>query len=158
MPWCPHCKKQQPPGSVCPDCGAPLLTVLHGSDANEPVLLTTISNEDQLELLTSLLHEENILFFTRDRESGEYMRLFMGFSVFGQEIYVRRADYERCVLLFRQLDDEEFEDEDTDEAYDEYMLENGPAEETAGNNGYRTLLGFFLFFAVFIAVLWLVSR
>ena len=53
MPWCPHCKKQQPPGSVCPDCGAPLLTVLHGSDANEPVLLTTISNEDQLELLTS---------------------------------------------------------------------------------------------------------
>ena len=166
MPWCPKCRTEYREGfTICADCGSPLTAQLpplapsRSPAEDEPVLLTTISNEQELELFTSLLHEQRIPFYTQDLQTGEYMRIYMGFSIYGQEVYVRRADYLRCVQLFRQLDDADFDEADMEAAYDDYMLDAEPEEsEPSDNGGYRLMKGFLLFFIALIVLLVLISR
>lgn len=67
MPWCPN----------CPDTLKLLLTANDGIEAH---------------LVQSILADYNIPAFLRHRESGAYMELYMGMTMFGIDIYVPSKD------------------------------------------------------------------
>ena len=176
MPWCPKCRTEYRDGyTVCTDCGEKLVAELpqleekarpQPSQADTPVYLTTVSDEQEMEHITQLLHASKIPFFTQDMETGEYMRIFMGFSLYGQKVYVRAKDAPLCMQLLASMQGE-FSEEETENAYEEYMqkaeqseepleeadeelLDRETEEETQESGGYKVLLGFLLFFGLLI--------
>lgn len=160
MPWCPKCRTEYREGfAACADCGTPLVEVLEPEQQPaeepqalpEPVYLTTITDEHELELFTQLLHSQRIPFFTQDLESGEYMRVYMGFSVFGQAIYVPKGHYALCQQLLAQTGGE-YGDAEMEAAYDAYMDEEPEPEEEPeeGNGNYRILLVFLGLFGALV--------
>ncbi len=169
MPWCPKCRTEYRDGfTVCADCGAQLVDELPKAperaaepepEQEEPVFLTEIADERELELFTQLLHMNRIPFFTRDVESGDYMRIYMGFSVYGQQVFVRKRDYAICSQLFSQLGGT-YDEQEVNAAYDDYMAEEGEAAEpeeqeddpAQQEGGYRVLLGFLAFFGLLILI------
>lgn len=58
-----------------------------------PVLLTTARDDCELGIIRCLLEENGVPFLTRDRESGNYMRILMGSNIFGTDILVNQEDY-----------------------------------------------------------------
>jgi len=178
MSFCPKCRTQwDDEKKTCPDCGSILWGVISSDDAEEevrvpapelqdnpyaPVFLTQSTDERELALIEKLLQAEKIPFYTRDLESGEYMRIYMGFSVYGKQIYVRARDHRACVQMLSRLMGE-YGDEEMEAAYDEYMqsvdeeeIPQADAEQEGGN--HRMLGGFFVFFAVLIAALFIIMR
>lgn len=112
MPWCPHCKTEYREGvSVCADCGATLVEALPptGEEAvpvrcNEqplrPVLLAAALDDAGVSLAEQLLRQAGIPVWRRDREAGGYLRIVMGSSVYGSDLYVDEEQLEaaRAVL------------------------------------------------------------
>ena len=143
MPWCPVCRTEYVPGiSRCADCGALLTETLPPEPpAADMVLLTTLSRNSEIAQLQGLLKSAGIPFYAADRGSGGYLRITMGFSVYGQDIYVERSRLEAARELMRSCMGRGhamvFEDEE----------EPAPQEET-GSGSYRfylaVLAAFFL--------------
>lgn len=61
-----------------------------------PVLLLTARDDCELGIIRCLLEENGVPFLTRDRESGNYMRILMGSNIFGTDIFVNEEDFERA--------------------------------------------------------------
>lgn len=179
MSFCPKCRTQwDDEKKTCPDCGSILWGVITNEDEieeaetveeqdsvtnpYEPVFLTQSTDERELKMIEKLLQAEKIPFYTRDLESGEYMRIYMGFSVYGKQIYVRARDHRVCVQMLSRLMGE-YGDDEMEAAYDEYMqsmdegeIPQADAEQEGGN--HRMLGGFFVFFAVLIVALFVIMR
>ncbi len=112
MPWCPHCKTEYREGfPVCADCGATLIETLPptGEEAvdvryNElplrPVLLAAALDDAGVSFVKQLLRQAGIAVWRRDREAGGYLRIVMGSSVYGSDLYVDEGQLEaaRAVL------------------------------------------------------------
>lgn len=62
--------------------------------AMHPRKLTSTDNTVNANVIKGLLEERAIPCYVKDLETGNYMNLYMGYSVFGKEIYVDEADYE----------------------------------------------------------------
>lgn len=62
-------------------------------------LLVSTNDRVQEMMIAGLLEDAQIPFLTRENGSGGYMKIYMGFSVFGSEIYVSQQDYERAKKL-----------------------------------------------------------
>ena len=60
------------------------------------VLLTTVHDEVEKNLLCGILEEEKIPYLAKDRGSGEVARFLTGFSVFGRDIYVPEEVFEQA--------------------------------------------------------------
>jgi hypothetical protein len=101
MPWCPKCHTEYIEGSdTCADCHIPLVDEnpvplkkpeqkLPPRDLGEPVLLTTVYNTTQVNMLMALLKEEQIPAYQINRGLGGYWRVVAGGGSFsGVEIYV----------------------------------------------------------------------
>ncbi len=126
--YCPRCNNLCQDGiTVCPDCGIKLSEGLPDSDKTvietmEPVLVATVINTVEAGIMMSLLQSNGIPCFKKDKFTGGYMTILMGFSVFGTEIYVNEADYANAMVLISLLNPEEATDHtgspDTDEAID----------------------------------------
>ncbi len=105
MAWCPNCKTEYIPGVTrCPDCGAALVDALPPDRDPPPLdmaLLTTVTNNGEIAQLHGLLDSAGIPFYALDRGSGGYLRIVMGHSVYGQEIYVERSRLEEARTLLR---------------------------------------------------------
>lgn len=117
MPWCPNCKEEYREGFIkCSECGATLVDKLPQADSNqsdntsdhketdknvliEPCLLISVSDQIQAKLIEGLLQDSDIPFYTKDRECGGYMKIYMGFSVFGTDIYVDKSSYDKAKEL-----------------------------------------------------------
>lgn len=109
MLWCPNCKSEYRDGFLkCSDCGALLVDELPEKDKDNkininesisPCFLISVSNEIQAKFIESVLNEADIPFFTKDRECGAYLKVYMGFSVFGMDIYVAESNYIRAKEL-----------------------------------------------------------
>ncbi len=102
MGWCPKCKTAYETGAAsCPVCGAVLSDSppQEASDAIEPVLLTTVTTNGEIAILTGLFHSAGIPFYALDRGAGGYLRITMGSSVYGQDIYVDRRHYKEARTL-----------------------------------------------------------
>lgn len=63
---------------------------------NGLVALTDLQDAIESEMLQDLLRQEQIPVMVRgDEGSGDYLKIYMGYSMFGESLYVRAADYER---------------------------------------------------------------
>ncbi len=71
--------------------------------AMQPRKLVSTDNAVDAELIAGVLTQEGISTYTKDLESGDYMSIVMGFSVFGKELYVDEGDYERAKELLEGM-------------------------------------------------------
>lgn len=68
---------------------------------NNPVKLTSVTRLEA-EMIANMLGEYEIPCYVKDQESGGYMNIYMGFSVYGSEIYVKESDLEKAKILLNQ--------------------------------------------------------
>ena len=108
MPWCPNCKTEYRNGFfVCHDCNVELVNQLPYKDKPESItgessmgkediiyhfdeetyLITAVDN-NQANLIESLLKSYNIPVLKKFRGVGHYLQLYWGFTVFGIDLYV----------------------------------------------------------------------
>ena len=60
------------------------------------VLLTTTHDDVEKSIICGILEEEEIPFLTKDRGAGEAVRVAMGFSMYGGDIYVPTTLFEKA--------------------------------------------------------------
>ena len=68
-------------------------------------LLTTVSSFTESQMITALLNDENIPVLVKDLGLGGFMKVTMGYTVFGQELYVSEADFDRAAGLVKAFFD-----------------------------------------------------
>ena len=74
-------------------------------------LLTTAYDNEQLAVLRSILDDGNIPYMTKERGSGGSVKIIMGFSHFGTDIFVKRDMLDEArALLDATIADEQAED------------------------------------------------
>ena len=114
--YCPNCKAEYKKGiTICKDCGEVLVEArkmevdIEERTAMDAVKLLSVDNTVNAELVLNLLRNNEIPCYCKDNGIGGYMNIYMGYSIFGKEIYVDRADYERAkeVLKVMEIDEDE---------------------------------------------------
>lgn len=75
--------------------------------SNNPVKLKSVANNVEAELIINLLHNNNIECIKKSKESGDYMNIYMGYSIFGEDIYVNEDDYEAAIEVLNSLPNNE---------------------------------------------------
>ena len=83
------------------------------------VLLTSVHDEVEKNLICGILEEEEIPFLVKDRGSGEAVRILAGFSMFGCDIYVPEELLEQASELLDAYRNGEVLDEEALLEYDE---------------------------------------
>lgn len=78
--------------------------------AMDPVKLTSVADHIQGDMMEELLQGNGISVYRKALESGGVMRAYMGYSIYGEELYVDRDDYERALEIVELLEAEEEED------------------------------------------------
>lgn len=78
-------------------------------------LLTTANDNVYLSIIESILKDNNIPYLVKDRGCGTVVKLVMGFSIFGADVYVMKKDMSKASELLEQFtvihDDNEYIEE-----------------------------------------------
>lgn len=121
--FCPGCRSEFPPGLThCPDCGLPLVDRLPGDaeggrlTAMRPVLLRSVSDAVEAEMLMELLRGQGVSCLRKYRGAGGILVIGMGSSVFGTDLYVDEADLPAARALLSDWDSRRPAAEPEDEA------------------------------------------
>lgn len=103
MPFCPCCRTEYDDGySLCAGCGACLVDSLPAEPEKEPVryvsmkrmfLLSTPGSIESA-MIVDVLSQHGIRAFTQQKETGNYLNIYSGFSAYSEDLYVDAADYE----------------------------------------------------------------
>ena len=104
MPFCPKCKCEYREGfSECADCEEILMDSLPKSELPKEqyseVYLKTVSTDIDAEMLIEILSHEGIPVRKKYRECGDYLKVFMGNTIMGIDLFVPSALYERAYAL-----------------------------------------------------------
>lgn len=75
-------------------------------------LLTTVDSFAESNMMTAMLKDEGIPVLVKDLGMGGLMKVTMGFTVFGQELYVAESDYERAAELVKAFFDVDADGDD----------------------------------------------
>ncbi len=67
----------------------------------ELVNLKTTNNNYELSIIESILKDNSIPYILHDYESGAYMRIYAGTSLYGTDIMVNKSDFERAIELIQ---------------------------------------------------------
>ncbi len=108
--YCSNCNKTiKTTDTICPDCGSDLTDVIPEDgyfrlEAMKPVKLTTVVNNYDADIILNLLKNNDIPCLKKDKFVGGYMNILMGYSVYGQDIYVDERDYENALELLQILE------------------------------------------------------
>lgn len=65
--------------------------------------LTGLVSDMESQMLQDVLRQAGIPVLARDTGSGGYLKIYMGYSVFGETLYVHAQDYDRAVALLQAL-------------------------------------------------------
>lgn len=68
-------------------------------DSSKPCLLTTVYQKNEAAMLGALLEDSGIPYFIKERGNGGYLKIYMGYTIFGEEIYVNENQYEQAKEL-----------------------------------------------------------
>lgn len=104
MPWCPNCKKEYGEDILlCKDCRIPLLDQQpepgYGTDGHPEALLVSVSDSVEADNLEAMLTDADIPVLRRYRGSGQYLKVYMGKTRLGVDLYVPGSDLERARLV-----------------------------------------------------------
>lgn len=135
--YCPNCKKEFEDGvASCPDCNISLVKEIRDFEivaAMKPVKVFSAANAVEADLVLNLLRNNGIPCFKKDNGSGSYMNLRLGFSVYGEEIYVDEGDYETASEMINSFTDSKNIDENQleiqkaeDDTYKNYAFYKNP--------------------------------
>ncbi|MBQ9085617.1 MAG: DUF2007 domain-containing protein [Clostridia bacterium] len=75
--------------------------------------LTTAYSPEELLILESILQDAQIPYLKKDRGSGTTVKVIMGYTIFGTDLYVRPEDLDTATALLAPADAEEIEEEQT---------------------------------------------
>ena len=78
-------------------------------------LLTTAYDPTYLAIVESILSDANIPYLKKDRGSGAAVRVIMGYSMFGTDVFVLKEHIEPATELIAVPDEEQNEEIDEDE-------------------------------------------
>lgn len=76
----------------------------------EPVKIYSAPDAISGEMIRNLLHNEGIECYKKELETGNFMNIYMGYSVFGEEIYVNAVDEKAAREILKVLEPEHQED------------------------------------------------
>ena len=96
MLCCPNCKSEHRTHvAECSDCGAVLVGKLGEcasiddcSEGDTPTFLRSIEDNIEAEMTIALLQCNNIPVLRKRHGAGEYLKIYMGMSYYGMDIYV----------------------------------------------------------------------
>ncbi|RJE46952.1 MULTISPECIES: DUF2007 domain-containing protein [unclassified Dehalobacter] len=80
------------------------------------ILITEAANEIEADIIGSILDSEGIPFYKKYNEAGDYLRIYMGMTNFGVEIYIPEKLKEKAEGLLNSMNTE------TDRAFDDLKL------------------------------------
>lgn len=112
LPFCPYCRTEYDDGySLCAGCGARLVDSLPAKPEEEPVryvsmkrmFLLSTSGSIESAMIVDILSQHGIRAFTQQKETGNYLNIYSGFSVYGEDLYVDAADYEAVSAPAREF-------------------------------------------------------
>ena len=63
--------------------------------------LATINETVEIEMLRDLLETNNILLMTKHRETGEFLEIYAGMTIFGADLYVAEPQYDTALELYQ---------------------------------------------------------
>lgn len=140
--YCLKCGKEYNEDiNICPDCHEKLVAELPAEqierlEAMHPVMLKSVGSVVEAELIANLLRNSNIPALRKSTGVGGYMNIYMGYSVFGEEIYVDEKDYDKAQEILKELDDyeEEPEIEDDQDMEEDYGTFDDDAEDEKSEN------------------------
>ena len=72
-------------------------------------LVATVFNPSELIVIKSILDDANIPFLAKDRGAGGPVKVIMGYSIYGTDIFVREEDAETALVLLTPPDEDELE-------------------------------------------------
>ena len=75
----------------------------HDSSDIELVNLISTNDNTELTLIESILKNNSIPFILKEKESGSYMKIIGGFSLYGTDIYVEKNDFEKANELIIEI-------------------------------------------------------
>ena len=84
------------------------------SDQKGLALVATIYNPAELAVIKTVLDDAEIPFLAKDRGSGGMVKIVMGFSVYGTDIFVREQDREVALALLSPVEGNEEREENDD--------------------------------------------
>lgn len=67
------------------------------------VLLKTINNNYELDIIKSILEDNNIPYIIRDYGAGGYMRVAYGSSIYRTDIMVEKSTFEQAKEIIDQI-------------------------------------------------------
>ncbi len=84
--------------------------------------LTFVNDKIYLSMVETLLKDNDIPYFTKERGSGGAIKVIMGFSIFGADVFVPKQYFEKASELIAQFqiyveNDEDTEDDDNEGNY-----------------------------------------
>ena len=95
MPWCPKCRIEYRDGcKTCNDCGGELTDKPeHMENVVEPqfdkeAFLVSVDNNIEADMMEALLNSNSIPVLQKYRDAGDYLKIFMGGTKFGVDLYV----------------------------------------------------------------------
>ena len=71
----------------------------HENPDIELVNLKTTNSNVELSLIEGILKDNSIPYILHENESGSYMRIISGFSLYGTNILVEKSDFEKAIEL-----------------------------------------------------------
>ena len=110
-------------------------------------LLTVASNDIEAGMIESMLSTENIPVLRKQRGAGQYMKIYMGMSTEGVELYVPAESLEKARELIRVRTSEEAPE---GEAEDEELI-----QAEADQEKIRRTRSWIILLLVFPGILWI---
>ena len=118
MPWCPKCKKEFREGFTrCSDCDTELVNQLEQIKSDKEntendtfVFLINVKDEIEYKLLEAKLKQASIPILKKYRESGGYLTILTGNTLFGIDIYVPSKFLETAKEIIKPYNENEFYD------------------------------------------------
>jgi hypothetical protein len=73
------------------------------SEEQNLIKVKNVADDFEARTVIDLLRKNSIPCIKREREAGEYLKISMGYSVFGADIYVDEKDYDAAVELINGI-------------------------------------------------------